>query len=407
MEQKRLRDYAGLIARVGAKIKPGQEVIIYAQLDCPDFVVLLCEECYKTGAARVSVEWSHQPIERLSVDYCSLEALSRVDKWQEEKLKYQTENLPVKIYLLSEDPNGLDGIDQAKYSKAQQARYKIIKPYRDAMDNKYQWCIAAVPGVAWAKKVFKGLSDQDAVERLWEAILFTSRCTDDPIDAWNKHNADLMARCEYLNAMNIRELQFKASNGTDLKVGMIPSAQFLGGKEATLSGNDFNPNIPSEEVFITPMRGKAEGKVVASRPLSYRGELIENFSITFKRGRVESVSAEKGEELLKELVNMDAGAAMLGECALVPYHSPISESGILFYNTLFDENAACHLALGEGFANSIKGFEKLSLSECRELGVNESVIHEDFMIGTPDLSVIGITESGEQVAIFKNGDWAF
>ena len=312
------------------------------------------------------------------------------------------------IYLESADPAGLDALDQEKWGKSVQMRWGVIKPIRDSMENKYQWCIAAVPGKKWAKKVFPELSGDEAVEKLWEAILYTSRAEHDGVAAWRAHNAELKSRCGHLNALKLRRLHYCSSNGTDLTVGLIPEAQFMAGAEETLgAGVTFNPNIPSEEVFTSPMKGEAEGIVYSTRPLSYRGTMIENFSIRFENGRVSEVRAEKGEEALRTLVSMDEGAGMLGECALVPYDSPIRNSGIMFYNTLFDENAACHLALGDGFANCIRNFDKYTLEQCREMGINMSMIHEDFMIGSEDLDITGTTESGETVQIFKNGNWAF
>ncbi len=214
-------------------------------------------------------------------------------------------------------------------------------------------------------------------------------------------------RCEYLNSLGIKELHYKGKNGTDLTVGMIPEAIFKGGEDHTIAGQRFNPNIPTEECFISPMRGKAEGVVYATKPLSYAGELIENFSVRFENGKAVEVHAEKNEALLKQMIGMDEGAAYLGECALVPVDSPISESGLLFWNTLFDENAACHLALGMGFADTIRDFEEKTLEECREMGINDSMIHVDFMIGTADLSIDAVTRAGEVVPIFRDGSWAF
>ncbi len=408
MKKTVLKNYARLIARIGVNVKKGQDVIVNAALDQPEFVKYVVEECYRAGARKVSVEWSYQPLQKINVKYQSLSTLSTVEKWQEEKLKYRAEKLPCMIYLMSEDPDGSAGMDQAKLAKASRATYKITKPYRDQMENKYQWCIAAVPGEAWAKKLFPALRASAAVEKLWEAILRTSRADgDDPVRAWKEHNADLEARCAYLNSLHLTELVYKASNGTDLRVGLIPDALFLGGGETAIGGNFFNPNIPTEEVFVSPMAGKAEGTVCASKPLSFRGELIENFSVTFRDGKVTEVHAEKNEELLKTMISMDEGAAMLGECALVPYDSPVNESGILFFNTLFDENAVCHLALGHGFTNCLTGYDKLTNEECRAKGINDSMIHEDFMIGTPDLSVTGIGADGKEYPIFRNGTWAF
>ena len=222
-----------------------------------------------------------------------------------------------------------------------------------------------------------------------------------------EHNADLHDRCACLNGLHIRSLHYTAENGTDLTVGMIPEGEWKGGGDTSLQGIFFNPNIPTEECFISPKRGEAEGIVYASKPLSYQGQLIENFSVRFEKGKAVEVKAEKGEELLKTMIAMDDGASYLGECALVPQHSPIAESGILFYNTLFDENAACHLALGMGFADTIKDFQNKTLDECRALGINDSMIHEDFMIGCDSMNIDGICEDGKVVPIFRNGNSAF
>lgn len=408
MDQIKLKGYAELIARVGANIQKGQDVVISAELDQPEFVEWLVEECYKAGAAEVRVEWTHQPLKLLHVQYQSTERLGSVVGWEKQRLLHRAETLPAMIYLESADPSGLDTLDQEKWGRSVQMRWGVIKPIRDEMENKYQWCIAAVPGKKWAKKVFPELSEAEAVEKLWEAILYTSRAEHDGVAAWREHNAELKRRCEYLNSLSLRRLHYSSANGTDLTVGLIPEAQFLAGAEKTLgAGVVFNPNIPSEEVFISPMKGDAEGIVYSTRPLSYRGTMIENFSIRFENGMVSEVHAEKGEAALKTMVNMDEGARMLGECALVPYDSPIRNSGIMFYNTLFDENAACHLALGDGFANCIRDYDKYTLEQCREMGINMSMIHEDFMIGSEDLSITGITENGESVQIFKDGNWAF
>ena len=408
MKKSVLRKYAKLIAVMGGNVKKGQDVEILASLDQPEFVKMVAEECYACGARKVSVEWSYQPLTKLNQKKRSLATLSEMEDWEVAKLKHRAETLPVRIYLESDDPDGLKGVNQEKVSKASQARYKIMKPYRDAMENKYQWCIAAVPGAAWAKKVFPNETRSRAIEKLWEAILYTSRVDDDPVAAWEAHNKDLAARCTYLNGLGIETLEYHSANGTDFRVGMLEDALFMGGSEiAQGSGIEFNPNIPSEEVFISPKKGVAEGLVVASKPLSYRGELIENFSIRFENGKAVEVHAEKNEGLLKEMISMDEGAAYLGECALVPYDSPIRNSGVLFYNTLFDENAACHLALGHGFTNTLKDYDKYTVKECYEKGINDSMIHVDFMIGTEDLSITAITRDGTRVPIFQHGNWAF
>ena len=407
MKKTVLREYARLIVRCGVNVQKGQEVLIYAGLDQPEFVQMVVEEAYKAKAKKVTVDWDYQPLQKLHVRHQSVKTLGEVTEWQKAKLQHFVDVVPCRIHLVSEDPDGLKGINMEKLAKARQLRYPIVKPYHDQLENKDQWCIAAVPGAAWAKKVFPGMRTSAAMEKLWEAILYTSRVTDDPVKAWQEHNADLHDRCAYLNSLNIRSLHYTADNGTDLTVGMIPEGEWKGGGDTSLQGIFFNPNIPTEECFISPKRGQAEGIVYSTKPLSYQGQLIENFSVRFENGKAVEVKAEKGEELLKTMISMDEGAAYLGECALVPQRSPIAESGILFYNTLFDENAACHLALGMGFADTIQDFQNKTLEECRALGINDSMINEDFMIGCDSLDIDGICEDGKVVPIFRGGNWAF
>ena len=408
MKKSILREYARLIARTGVNVQPGQEVFIAADLDQPEFVKMLVDECYKCKAKKVVVDWSYQPLQKLHYRYRTLNTLSRLDNYEEARWQHYVDTIPCRIYLLSEDPDGLNGINQEKMAKSRQRLFPVIKKYRDQIENKYQWCIAAVPGEAWAKKLFPELRKSQAVEKLWEAILSTSRALEgDPVANWEAHNRDMQARCAYLNSLHIRELRYKSANGTDFQVGMIPEAQFCGGSEKSLQGIVFNPNIPTEECFISPMRGKAEGIVYATKPLSYQGQLIDGFWIRFHEGKAVEWHAERNNELLTKLITMDDGSAYLGECALVPYDSPICQSGLLFYNTLFDENAACHLALGMGFADTIRDFEHKTLEECRALGVNDSMIHEDFMIGSADMSIDAVCEDGKTVPIFRSGSWAF
>ncbi len=408
MRKTQLQRYAKLLARTGLNIKKGQTVFVQAGLDQPDFVTMVVEECYKAGASEVYVEWSHQPIEKLSSNYRSLESLSTMKPWTKAKWEFKAENYSCRLWIESEDPDGMSGVDQEKMSQARRAMFPQVKPFRQALENRHQWCIAAVPGKAWAKKVFPHLSESKAVEEMWKVILHTARADGrNPIAAWKAHNADLNARCQYLNGLGLQYLEYKSANGTDFKVELLQEGIFAAGSEKTLQGRTFNPNIPTEEVFTSPKAGAAEGIVYSTKPLSYMGQLIENFSLRFEGGKVVEVKAEKGEELLKQMVSMDEGAGQLGECALIPYDSPINESGVLFYNTLFDENASCHLALGHGFNECLKGFEKLTDEECKARGINDSMIHVDFMIGSRDMSIIGITKTGERVQLFANGNWAF
>lgn len=408
MTKTMMRKYAELIARVGANIKKGQPVLITCQADQYEFIEILVKECYKAGASKVSIDWMYQPIDKLSYRYRTLKSLSALPSWQEEKMKCVSEELPCRIYIESEDPDGLNGVNQDKMQKSLVATYKVMKPYRDKMENKYQWVIAAVPSYAWAKKVFPGETKRRAYELLWEAILKTVYVTkdNDPIEEWRKHNEELLMHCNYLNKMNFDYLEYKSSNGTDFKASLIPEGRWCGGGEHTLGGNYFNPNMPSEEVFISPKKGFAEGKLVATKPLSYNGMLIENFSITFKDGKAVSWEAEKGEELLGKMLTTDEGSAYLGELALIANDSPISNMNTLFYNTLFDENASCHVAIGKGFCDTIEGYQDKTLEECHELGINESLIHVDFMIGSPDMNITGYRD-GKAYKIFENGNWAF
>lgn len=408
MNKTIIKKYARLIAEVGANVQKGQEVIIRSEVENPEFALFLTDECYKLGASKVTIEWRYGPITKLNYKKRSLKTLSTVEDWEIEKLKQRAKTLPVLILIECDDPDSLKGVNQEKVAKSRMAVMKKTKPISDTMSDKYQWCIAAIPGKKWAKKVFPNDSTSVAVKKLWNAILYTSRVTDDPVQAWKDHNEDLLNRSDYLNSLNLRYLCYKSSNGTDLKVGLIDRGTFMGGGETTLGTNVYyNPNIPTEEVFTSPKAGDVEGIVYATKPLSYQGELIENFWVRFENGKVAETGGEKNAELLEKLVNMDEGARMLGECALVPYDSPINNSGILFYNTLFDENCCCHLALGRGFNNTLRGYEDMTFEECKKAGINDSSIHVDFMIGSKDLTIDGIDDNGNKIAIFKDGNWAF
>ena len=407
MKKTVMRSYAKLIVRVGANVQKGQEVRVFASLDQPEFIKMLAEECYKAGASRVTVDWNYPELTKLSARYMKLRDLSETREWEKALMQDMVDHLPVRIFIESEDPDGLRGINP-KYFKAFAARIKISKPYRDAIDNKHQWCIAAVPGEAWAKKVHPELSKRAAVEQLWKDILYTARADgEDPIADWEEHNRDLKARSKYLNDLHLRELRYHSANGTDFKVGLIPTAEFHAGRDKTMQGVVYDPNMPTEEVFTSPDRRTAEGIVYATKPLSYQGQLIENFSVRFEKGRAVEVKAEKGQDVLEQIISMDEGCHYLGECALVPKESPIHQSGLLFYNTLFDENAACHLALGFGFDECVKGFENMTKEELYEIGVNDAGNHTDFMIGSDDLSIDGVDEHGKVHPIFRNGTWAF
>ena len=407
MKKTVLRKYAELIVRCGANVQKGQEVMVYAGLDQPEFVQMVVEEAYKAKARKVTVEWRYQPLSKVHVRYQSLKTLGTVEEWEKARLEHFCEAMPARIMLVSDDPDGLKGMNIAKMSKARQMSYPITRPYSDKMEGNHQWVIAAVPGAAWAKKMFPGVRASVAMEKLWEAIIHTARVNEDPIAAWDAHNRNLESRCAYLNDLGIRKMRLYAENGTDITIGMIPEGIFCGGGETTRQGVFFNPNIPTEECFASPMKGQAEGIVYSSKPLSYQGQIIDNFSIRFEDGKAVEWHAEQGVESLTQMLTMDENAGYLGEVALVPQASPICESGLLFYNTLFDENAACHLAVGRGFPDCIRDHHNKTLEECRALGINDSMIHVDFMIGCDTMNIDAECANGEIVPIFRNGNWAF
>ncbi|MCQ2792983.1 MAG: aminopeptidase [Bacilli bacterium] len=408
MKKSTLKKYAHLIAKVGGNVQKGQNVELYVAVDQEELANYIVEECYKLGANTVAVRWTSDKVEKTTLKKESIKSLSHFYDYELAKQQYLCDELPVMIHIESSDPDAMKGVNQAKVAKVRMAQYPVIKPYRDKRENKYQWTIAGASSPAWAKKVFPNLSKKKAVEALWDAILKTSRCDEDPIKAWEEHNADLAKRTKYLNSLNLDYLHYTSKNGTDFKVWLLPNVDWLAGGEKTLGRHVFfNPNIPSEECFTSPAKGKAEGIVYSTKPLSYQGELIENFSIRFEKGKAVEVHAEKGEKLLKHMISMDENARYLGECALVPYDSPINNTGILFYNTLYDENAACHLALGMGFTNCVHDYEKYTQEELTKMGINDASIHVDFMIGSKDLNIVGYTRDGKKVQIFKDGNWAF
>lgn len=403
-----LKKYAELIVKVGANVQKGQEVFVYGSADQCEFITLVVEEAYKAGAKEVSVQWSYQPVTKLHYKKMTLKQLSLFPAWKEEKLKYQLDKLPACIHILSDDPDGLKGINYDKMAKSRQAVYPKIKPYREAMDNKYQWTIAAVPSPNWAKKVFPNERVSIAMKKLWDAIFTTCHLTEvnDAVDAWREHNKVFHSRKKFLTSKHFDYLEYKSSNGTDFKVGLMPGSKWGGGSDNTLQGVTFNPNMPTEEVFTAPKKGVAEGRVVSTKPLSYNGALIENFEFTFKDGKAVSWKAEKNGELLDKMLTMDEGACYLGEVALVPKESGVNKSGILFYETLFDENASCHLAFGKGYSDTVEGFESMTEEQLKECGLNDSMIHVDFMVGADDMTITGYKD-GAPFEIFKNGTWAF
>ena len=406
MELERLREYAQLLAAKGVGTEKGDEIWINCQLDQPEFVRMVVEECYKLGAKKVRVRYSDEKLAKLNYKYMGLKDLSKVPEYTVAEYRYMAKHLVSMLHIVSDDPTALAGVNINKMMKASMKTRKKVKPFRDKMDGKYKWCIGAVPSIGWAEKVFPNLKGEEAVEALWKVILDCSRVDGHAIENWNNHNQNLLKHRKKLQDLDLQWLEYRASNGTNLKVELIKGINWGGGFEKTDAGKFFNPNIPSEEVFTSPKAGSVEGIVYASKPLSYNGDLIEDFWVRFEGGRAVEVYAKKGQKLLEQMIHMDDGAAKLGEVALVPYDSPIQNSGVLFYETLFDENAACHLALGRGFKDLFPDCAEIDKEECTRRGLNDSVIHVDFMIGTKDLEIVGTSFNGKKTVIFKDGNWA-
>jgi aminopeptidase len=409
MNDKLLKEYARLTVHTGVNIQKGQGCIIRISVSQQKFALELAEEAYMAGASWVRIDWELQEFTRLKFIYEQKKVLGKVRKWEIEQLKEMVKELPAMIYVISDDPDGLSGIDPDVIQKATSSKMKVRKPYRDMIEDRYQWTIIAAASTKWAKKVYPDLSQNTALEKLWNAILDAVRISKgaDSVEKWREHNSSLKKKCDLLNSLKLNQLHYKNSIGTDFTCGLINGSRWNGGGDTTVSGVDYCPNMPTEEVFISPMKGAAEGTVVATRPLSYAGVLIDNFNITFEKGKVVKVEAKTGKEMLEQLISTDDGASMLGEAALIPYDSPISNSKTLFYETLFDENASCHLALGMGFGSALENFAAMSRKEQVDRGINDSSIHVDFMIGSEDLNIDGYSEAqNKTVPIFRNGNWS-
>lgn len=410
MEKKDLERYARLAVRLGANVQPGQRVRLTAGVEQAALVTAVTEECYRAGASRVELFWEYGPVSKLHYQYAQPQELGTVRPWEEARAQEMVEELPVRIFIESADPDELAGIPADVLSTVAQMRGRVLKKYRDAIDGRHQWLIIAAASPEWARKVFPELPEAEAVERLWQAIFDCTYMNEpgDPVEIWRRHTAEMTARAKWLNEQAFRRLEYKSANGTDFSVELIPGAKWGGAGDINHENGAFYvPNMPTEEVFTSPMRGKCSGRLVATKPLSWSGQLIRDFTVDFADGRVCGCSAAEGEDTLREMFAMDAGASMLGELALVPKESPINRSGLLFYNTLFDENACCHVAVGEGFGEVLEGFTDMTKEERTARGINDSLIHVDFMIGSDDLAVTGYREDGSAEAIFWDGSWAF
>lgn len=409
MDKNLLKKYAMLAVNTGVNIKKDNILVITSPIETAEFARLIAKEAYNFGAKEVIVHYSDQQLTKIKLENSSLETISDYPSWMAEGYNYYARQGACFISIAASDPDGLKGVSVEKIGESQKARTTALKEYYDnSMSNKCRWCVLSVPTLSWAKKVFPNLSDEKALESLWDVIFKTVRVdTKDPIKAWENHNAYLEEKIKFMNDNNFKSVHLKSSNGTDLNIELPEGHIWAGGSEEDVKGIPFNANMPTEEIFTLPKKTGVNGIVYSSKPLSYGGNLIDNFSITFEDGRAIDFTAETGYDILKQMLESDEGAKYLGEVAFVPYNSPISNSKLIFFNTLFDENAACHLAFGRAYESCVKNADKYSEEELERMGVNNSVIHVDFMIGTSDLEITGINKNGETIKIFSNGNWAF
>lgn len=404
-----LKKYATLAVKKGVNLQKDQVLLVNSPIECVDFSRAIAEVAYKEGAKEVVVHYSDQSLQKLKLEYASMDTLKETPNWIAESYNSYAKQGCAVISISASDPDAYKNISMDKIAAFQKSRQLALKEYYDySMSNKIRWTVVSVPTEAWALKVFKNSNSEEAVSKLWDVIFNVVRLnSDDPIEAWNEHNNNISKNLNFLNSNKLKKLHYKNSIGTDLTIELPEDHIWLGGSEKCAAGIEFNANMPTEEVYTLPKKTGINGTVVSSKPLSYGGNLIDDFSLTFKDGKVIDFTAKEGFETLKKLLDSDDGAKYLGEVALVPYDSPISNSNLIFYNTLFDENAACHLAFGKAYPTCIINGENLSDEELSKKGANDSIIHVDFMIGTKDLDITGYNEDNTEIKIFTSGNWAF
>ena len=402
--------YANLIVRKGVNVQPGQEVAIQAPVEAREFTRTLVEAAYKVGAGHVTVLWTDDEVSRLTYEHVDLPFFENTPEWQRIQLDSLAEAGACFIFVEGADPEALRGIDPAKPAALSKARNTQCKAFRHGLDfNINPWCIAGAPVAAWAKHVFpESECDEVAMYRLWRAILSAARADgEDPESDWELHDATFDKNLRFLNEHHFDALHYTADNGTDLVIGLTDRHVWAGGKCETPAGHPFFPNIPTEEVFTSPDRLRADGVVHSALPLIHHGNKVDRFWLKFEGGRVVDYDAEVGKETLRSIIESDEHACRLGEVALISKNTPIRESDTLFYDTLYDENASCHLALGIGFAECYEGGYDMTPAELAEHGVNDSSTHVDFMIGTDDMDIMGILSDGTEVPVFVNGQWSW
>lgn len=408
MNELILRKYAKLAVCSGVNVQKGQLLIINASVFDHKFAEYCVEEAYKAGAGEVIVKWSDENISHMNYEYESVETLSNVPDWAVERVKDEHARKACYLSIDSSNPGLMSDIDPQKIKTSRMAYMKKMEPFMSyTMNNEGQWCIVALPNPKWAKKVFPDKSEEEAVKELWDAILYSVRVREDndPVEEWQKHDDELLNHCNILNDYQFDYLHFKNAKGTDLKVNLVKNHIWVGGGCTTPDGVFFNPNMPTEECFCMPDKDNVNGIVYASKPLSYSGRVIEDFWFRFENGKVVGHGAAKNVEALDELLNTDEGSRHLGEVALISYDSPISNLDILFFNTLFDENASCHLALGRCYPENVEGGIEMNEDELKAAGGNTSMNHVDFMFGTEDMTVTGVTFDGKEIKVFENGNF--
>jgi aminopeptidase len=407
MEGTALKKYAQLIVRTGINIQPNQTLVVSCPVECAYFARMISQTAYEAGAREVVMNWTDEISTKIRYLHAPDEIFDEFPEWRKEFYISLARKGAAFLTIDASDPELMKEVEPGRISRASKASRTALKEYSERlMSNQNTWCVASIPTAAWAKKVFPGETEEQAVEKLWKAIFKSVRAdAEDPVKAWDLHKAAMKKNMDSLNQLQLKWIHMKNSIGTDLRVELPEKHIWLGGSDISADGVEFIANMPTEEIFTAPARKGVNGTVVASMPLNYNGNLIEDFSITFQDGQITGFRAEKGYEILKQVIETDEGSRYLGELALVPYRSPISDMKILFYNTLFDENASCHLAIGKAYPVCLRGSESMSKEELIRAGINDSLVHLDFMFGTADLEIEGMTSDGRTVPIFRNGNF--
>jgi aminopeptidase len=409
MEMNQLEKYARLLVQTGINVQDNQTLVVNCPVECAYFARVIATEAYAVGARKVVINWRDDLVSRITLLNAKDDIFDEFPEWQKAFYNDLANEGAAFLSISASDPEVFKGVDPERMARQNKASSTAIAAYRSRMmSNKNAWCVASIPTESWAVKVFPGVTTEVAVEKLWDAIFKSVRVDQaDPVVAWNEHKANLQRRLKMLNDFNFKSMTYKNSLGTDFNVALVEEHIWLGGSEYTPEGVEFIANMPTEEVFTAPAKIGSNGKVVSSMPLNYNGNLIDNFSLTFENGKIVDFTAEQGYDVLKGLLDTDEGARHIGEVALVPYDSPISNLKTLFFNTLYDENASCHFAFGKAYPVNVEGGKDATNDELAAKGINDSLTHVDFMIGTKDLSIVGIQADGTQVVVFENGNFVF